>query len=53
MVRHLSGNISYYNTRLKKFQIIELEKNELLDVRVFYEDKNKKIWIELTQGCSL
>jgi len=41
------GNAAYkiYNTRLKKFQIIELEKNELLDVRVFYEDKNKKIWI--------
>ena len=44
------GNISYYNTRLKKFQIIELEKNELLDVRVFYEDKNKKIWIGTHAG---
>ena len=44
------GNISYYNTRLKKFQIIELEKNQLLDVRVFYEDKNKKIWIGTHAG---
>ena len=45
------GNISYYNTRnWRKLQIIELEKNELLDVRVFYEDKNKKIWIGTHAG---
>lgn len=44
------GNISYYNTKLKKFQIIELEKHQLVDIRAFYEDKFKNIWIGTNKG---
>ncbi|HJD76818.1 MAG TPA: response regulator, partial [Bacteroides reticulotermitis] len=44
------GNISYYNTKQKKFQTIELEKNQFLDVRAFYEDKDKRLWIGTHKG---
>lgn len=44
------GNISYYNIRQKQFQTIELEKNQLTDIRAFYEDKHQNIWVGTHKG---
>lgn len=44
------GNISFYDSRSKKFSIIELEKNQQIDVRALHEDKNKNIWAGTHKG---
>lgn len=44
------GNISFYDSKSKKFRIIELEKNQLIDIRALYEDKHQNIWIGTHKG---
>lgn len=44
------NDVCYYDTKSKKFQVIELKKNQPQDVRCFYEDNHKNIWIGTHRG---
>ena len=44
------GSISHYNTRTKTFRSISPMGKSNLDVRVFYEDNQHRIWIGCSEG---
>lgn len=44
------GSISYYDTRTKTIKKIEPNNNSHLDIRTFYEDRDKNIWIGSSEG---
>lgn len=48
-----NGGINHYNSQTKRFTQIKLDSDNTKDIRCFFEDNNKNIWIGTNKGlCS-